>query len=215
MSTDVLTHAGQAEPGGRDLPDRQAGDAPAQAFARQEPHVLIQESIKYRRRAQDAERRAETLDAEVQQLRQAQNDRAAALEAELAQARADADTMRRRVEAVEVDRRLERELAQAGCGDIEAGLAVAHARLADASPPEDLAAFARGILAEKPHLRAAGSAPRPAIVPGSLPPPSAGAKPDNPGSVRRAVERMADRARETGNLTDVLTYMRARRARAG
>jgi len=208
VSKEDAPQTGQAPPDGRD-------DAPASVSARQEPQSLIQESIKYRRRAQEAERRAETLEAEVHELRQAQDDRAAALETEVAQARAEAQALRGRVETAERDRRLERELARAGCGDIEAGLAVAHERLAGDAPQEDLAALARSLVAEKPHLRTGA----PALLAGTgaagLPPPSAGVKPDGLGGVRRAVERLALRARETGNPTDVMAYMRARRARAG
>jgi hypothetical protein len=209
MSTNVLTQMGQVPPDERD-------DAPAAAGVRQEPQSLIQESIKYRRRAQEAERRTETLEAELQQLRQAEGQRAASLEADLAQARAESEALRQRVEAVERDRRLERELAKAGCGDLEAGLAVAHERMAGGTPPDDLAALARSLVAEKPHLRGeAAGAGSPGAAAGNLPPPSAGAKPGGSGAVRRAVDRLAERARETGNTTDVMAYMRARRACTG
>ena len=55
----------------------------------------------------------------------------------------------------------------------------------------------------------------PGAAAGNLPPPSAGVKPDADTGVRRAAQRLAERARETGNPTDVMAYMRARRARAG
>jgi hypothetical protein len=210
MSTNVLTQTGQVPPDERD------GSATPPAGTRQEPQSLIQESIKYRRRAQEAERQAEALETELQQLRQAESERAAGLETDLAQARTEAEALRERVEAIERDRRLERELARAGCGDIEAGLAVAHERLAGEAPPEDLAALARSLVAEKPHLRGAASgAALPGAAAGNLPPPSAGVKPDADTGVRRAAQRLAERARETGNPTDVMAYMRARRARAG
>jgi hypothetical protein len=124
MSTDARTQTGQAPPAGD-------SDVPAAGSARQEPQSLIQESIKYRRRAQEAERRAEALEAEVDNLRQAEQSRAAALETELHQARAEAETLRTRVEALELDRHLERELARAGCADTETALALARERLFD------------------------------------------------------------------------------------
>jgi hypothetical protein len=199
----------QAQAAGRD-------DAPDAAGARRDPQTLIQESIKYRRRAQEAERRAETLEAEVQNLRQGRDDRNASLETDLAQARADADSLRGRLESVERDRQLERELARAGCADAETALALAQQRLAGGPPPEDLAAFARGLLEEKPHLRGTGAAPAAAKPdasrpPRGLPPRTAAARADGASAPHRAAERLAERARQSGNSGDLMAYMRARR----
>jgi hypothetical protein len=190
-----------------------AGAAPMQSL-RESPQTLIQESIKYRRRAQEAERRAEALDAEVQDLRQARDERGTALGAELAQAQAEAEALRGRLETLERDRQLERELARAGCGDTETVLALAHQRLAAGPPPEDLAAFARGLLEEKPHLRGeAGGAPTSGIPAArGLPPRTAAAKPAGDAAPKRAADRLADRARRSGNPTDLAAYMRARRS---
>jgi len=211
MSTDVRNpmNREQAQAAGRD-------DAPDAAGARRDPQMLVQESIKYRRRAQEAERRAETLEAEIQGLRQGQDDRAAALEADLAQARADADALRGRLEGVERDRQLERELTRAGCTDAETALALAQQRLAGGLPPEDLATFARGLLEEKPHLRgapAAAPAARPdaARPPRGLPPRTAAARADGASAPHRAAERLAEQARQTGSAGDLMAYMRARR----
>jgi hypothetical protein len=166
---------------------------------RQEPQTLIQESIKYRRRAQDAERRAAALEAEIQALRQAQDERAASLETKLAEAAAEADTLRRRFDSLERDRQLERELLRAGCADSDA--------------PGDLATFAKGLLEEKPHLRAKAPAPLPAGPSRALPPPTAAVKPAAANEPRRAATRLAEQARETGNAGDLMAYMRARRGR--
>jgi TolA-binding protein len=208
MSTDVRTQAGQAQPEGCE-------EASLGVGMRQEPQAVIQESIKYRRRAQDAERRVQAMEAELTELRQTEGQRAAGLEAELGQARAEVETLRGRMETLERDRQLERELATAGCGDMEAGLAVARARLASGAAGDDLAELARTLVAEKPHLRGAATGPVvPPTAPGRLPPPSAGPKSDLAGGVRRATERLADRARESGSSSDVLAYMRSRRGRA-
>jgi hypothetical protein len=198
MSTDVRPQAGQTTQDGQ--------NAPALS-PRESPQTLIQESIKYRRRAQEAERRAEALETELAGLRETQEGRAGAVEAELAQARAEADTLRGRLEGLERDRAIERELVRAGCPDTETALALAHERLSGGDPPEDLAAFVRGLLEEKPHLRGDGSARGGP----SLPPPTAGPKPAGDGAPRRAAERLADRARQTGSPRDLAAYMRLRR----
>ena len=203
MSTDAPTPTGQAP--ATDLPAGQAG--------RTSPQTLVQESIKYRRRAQEAERRAEALEAEVQALRETQDDRAGALEQELAQARGEAETLRRQMETVQRDRALERELSRAGCVDTETALALAHERLGDGPPgPEDLAALARSLLEEKPHLRTAPDTS--ARVPASrgLPPRTLAPQPPAQGSPRRLADRLAEQARQSGNPTDLMAYMRARRA---
>jgi len=202
MSTEAGAQTGQPRPIG--------GDADA-AGERHEPQTLIRESIKYRRRAQDAEHRAEALDAEIDGLRQAQHDREAALQAELDQARAEAEALGARLANIERDRCLERELVRAGCVDAETALALARERLADGEPPEDPAAFAKTLLEEKPHLRGAAST-GPSPAPSSLPPPTAGAKPAGDHTPRRAAQHLAERARQTGSATDVMAYMRARRA---
>jgi len=202
MSTEAPAQKGQPRPAGRQA------DA---AGERQEPQTLIRESIKYRRRAQEAERRAEALEAEIDGLRQAQQDREAALQAELDQARAEADARGARLADLERDRNLERELVRAGCADPETALALARQRLNGGEPPEDPAAFAKALLQEKPHLRV-GSSAAPSPVSSSLPPPTAGAKPAGDHAPRRTAQRLAERARETGSTADVMAYMRARRA---
>ena len=194
MSTDAPTPAGQAATGDRTS-----------------PQTLVQESIKYRRRAQEAERRAETLEAEVQALRDAEDGRADAMEQELAEARSEAETLRRQMETVQRDRVLERELSRAGCVDTETALALAHQRLAGGPPPDDLAALARSLLEEKPHLKTAADAPaRPAASRG-LPPRTVAPQPPAQGSPRRLADRLAEQARQSGNPTDLMAYMRARR----
>jgi hypothetical protein len=183
----------------------------AKAGLRENPQAFIQESIKYRRRAQDAERRLESLEAELQGLRESQDGRAAALEAQLAEALGQAEALRGRLESVERDRQLERELSRAGCADAETALALAHQRLASDPAPEDLAAFARSLLEEKPHLRGAAGSAAAGGPARHLPPPSAAAKPAGQAGPRRAADRLADQARRTGSAGDLMAYMRARR----
>ncbi|MCX5649490.1 MAG: hypothetical protein NTX40_10435 [Planctomycetota bacterium] len=187
----------------------QAGQS-ASSGGRQEPQAVIRESAKYRRRAQEAERRAEALEAELEAMRGEREEESSRLGADLTAARSEAEDLRGRVEAIERDRRLEREFLSAGCADVEAAVALARHRLAGQEPPEDLKTFARALLAEKPHLRgepaaAAGAAAR------GLGPCTTGVKPAGASGQRRVLDRLADQARQTGNVKDVMTYMRARR----
>jgi len=187
----------------------QAGQS-ASSGGRQEPQAVIRESAKYRRRAQEAERRAEALEAELEAMRGEREEESSRLGADLTAARSEAEDLRGRVEAIERDRRLEREFLSAGCADVEAAVALARHRLAGQEPPEDLKTFARALLAEKPHLRgepaaAAGAAAR------GLGPCTTGVKPAGASGQRRVLDRLADQARQTGNAKDVMTYMRARR----
>jgi hypothetical protein len=195
MSTDAPTPTGQAT----------AGDHTS-------PQTLVQESIRYRRRAQEAERRAEALEAEVLALREAEDGHAGALEQELAQVRGEAESLRSQMEMVQRDRALERELARAGCTDTETALALARERLAGGPPPEDLTALARGLLEEKPHLRAAPDTPARVPATRGLPPRTVAPQPPAQATPRRQADRLAEQARQSGSATDLMAYMRARRA---
>ena len=185
----------------------QAGQT-ASSGGRQEPQAVIRESAKYRRRAQEAERRAEALEAELEAMRGEREEESSRLGADLTAARSEADSLRGRVEAIEHDRRLEREFLAAGCADVEAAVALARHRLAGQEPPEDLKTFARALLAEKPHLR---GEPAAAAAARGLGPCTTGVKPAGASGQRRVLDRLADQARQTGNAKDVMTYMRARR----
>lgn len=185
----------------------QAGQS-ASSGGRQEPQAVIRESAKYRRRAQEAERRAEALEAELEAMRGEREEESSRLGADLTAARGEADSLRGRVEAIERDRRLEREFLAAGCADVEAAVALARHRLAGQEPPEDLKTFARALLAEKPHLR---GEPAAAAAARGLGPCTTGVKPAGASGQRRVLDRLADQARQTGNAKDVMTYMRARR----
>jgi len=215
MSTDVRPTTGQAPADGCDEAPAATGARAADKSAfRESPQTLIQESIKYRRRAQEAERRAEALEAEIEELRQARDERASAIDADLAQAKAETEALRLRLETVEHDRHLEHELVRAGCADTETALALSRERLGGNPPPEDLAAFARSLLEEKPHLRGeTGNIPAHGSR-GSrgLPPRTAAVKPAGDSAPRRATERLATEARRTGNPRDLMAYMRVRRS---
>jgi len=225
MSQEMETQTGQA--GRSEAQGASAGPSKSPGATRSgewpEPHAVIQESIKYRRRAQEAERRLEALEAEIEELRGGHAQRAASLESELAAAKAETEAMRGQLAMIERDRRLEREFTKAGCADLETALALAHDRLraqasaegsADATSADDPAGFVRGLLDEKPHIRGTPGAKAPAPHPAEvLPPKTAGAKTPGTSAPQRAIERLAAQARK-GDPRDLMTYMRARRGRA-
>jgi hypothetical protein len=206
------TQQGPDTPGRQAPPDAPEDSAPERIDAPEgggpaNPQALIRESIKYRRRAQEAERRVEALDAELRALREDREAGQNGLEEDLQAARAETQKLRTQLDAIEATRRLESELVRAGCGDVETALAVAERRLAEGPGGEDPAEVARQILQEKPHLRgaAAGRSGPP------LPPRTAGAKPAGADPAGGATERLAERARRTGQPSDLAAYMRARR----
>jgi len=180
---------------------------------RQEPQELVRESIKYRRRAQEAERRVESLEAELADLRRERDEFARRLEEERDATRSEAQALQGRLEAIERDRHLERGFLKAGCVDVEAAMALARERLADQEWPSDLEAFTRSLLDEKLYLRGETSsgAAAPAASGSGLPPRTPGIKAGSASAHRRFLDRLADQARRTGHPKDVMTYMRARR----
>jgi hypothetical protein len=197
MSKDASAQTGPSASGG-------AQQAP-------QSETLVRESIKYRRRAQEAERRAEALEAEVNDLRRERDEHAARLEEELVAARAEMQAFEARLIAIDRDRRLERELVQAGCVDMETAMALAGQRLAGQEPPSDLQAFAKRLLEEKPHLHGESSHAGVSAPAQGLPPRTTGVKLAGGNAHRRGLDRMADQARRTGNPKDVMAYMRTRR----
>ncbi len=197
MSKDASAQTGPSASGG-------AQQAP-------QSETLVRESIKYRRRAQEAERRAEALEAEVNDLRRERDEHAARLEEELVAARAEMQAFEARLVAIDRDRRLERELVQAGCVDMETAMALAGQRLSGQEPLNDQEAFVKRLLDEKPHLRGESSHAGVSALAQGLPPRTTGVKPAGGNAHRRGLDRMADQARRTGHPKDVMAYMRARR----
>jgi hypothetical protein len=168
--------------------------------------VDVRESIRYRRRAQEAEQRCSVLEAELEQARQARGEQVHSVETALAEERRRREQMEHEYERLQRERRLERELLRAGAVDLESALLVARERLAAAGEEADVEKLARDVLAEKPHLRAAQRADVPALGKfsrGVLPRQSEGQRAD----------RLARAARTTGRRGDLAEYMRARRTK--
>ncbi|MGB2965845.1 MAG: hypothetical protein WBD14_00360, partial [Phycisphaerae bacterium] len=87
---------------------------PQAVGARQEPQALVRESAKYRRRAQEAERRAEAMEAELEELRRERDAAGAGHAEQLAAAQREAQDLQGRLAAVERDRGLEQAFLAAG-----------------------------------------------------------------------------------------------------
>ena len=161
--------------------------------------VPVAESIKYRRRAQQAEGRLHELEQQLTELR-SQADRRTE---ELATAEAQRDEARVQLVTAGNQRSAERLLAEAGVVDFEAAGLLLAQRMDLSSEPDD-EAIRRGVeqlLLDKPFL-VRPSAP--------LPPATASPRPEKTGSFAR-LAKAAERAVQTGSRRDVAEYLRLRR----
>ena len=183
-------------------------DAPQGTDGREPKLVDVRESIRYRRRAQDAESRCAELEGRLAELEQADALRAAEAEAARAEERRRAESLEGELARLQAERRLERELLRAGARDVETALLVARERqqAAEGGAEMDPAELARAVLDEKPYLR--GDV-RDAVPP--LGRSSRSPAPPQAGPARKA-DRLARDARTTGRRDDLIEYMRARRS---
>lgn len=147
--------------------------------------VPISESIRYRRRAQSAERKTQDLAEQLAQARQ----RIAQMSDDLA--------------ALELDGKLACKLSAAGAADLEAAALLAKARLAD-DADADVDACIERLRKEKGYLF--GGSP-PSVTSRK----TAGAK-DRIAPRRTALERAAEKASRTQKPADVHEYLRLRRS---
>jgi len=177
-----------------------------------EPHtgaaklVPVGESIKYRRRAQQAESHLQEIEQKLEEL-QAQF---AARDAEIATAEAQRDEVRMQLTTAENRLAVERLLNQAGAVDIETA-SLLLSKMIDFGKQLDAELLARHVeqlLLDKPFLRGADGALSP-----SLPPKTASAK--APAATPTAqLAQAAERAARTGNRRDIAEYLRLRRQTA-
>ena len=160
--------------------------------------VPVGESIRYRRRAQQAEGRLTQLEQQLTQLQEQLQSRSD----ELATAEAQRDEARQQMTQQNNQFSADRLLMQAGVVDLEAAHLLLQNRvdLGDELEPAAIEQAVQQLLVDKPFLRG-GSA---------LPPRSA--------SVRRSVTSLtarianaADRAVASGDRRDVAEYLRLRR----
>ena len=146
--------------------------------------VPVAESIRYRKRAQSAEKQVETL-AE-----------------QLAQAKAEASEMAAQLKDVEVEQKLTRKLAAAGAVDLEAAILVAKARV-EGETETDVDRAIEQLRREKQYLFTNAGTPAVAKK-------TAGVK-DRAHNEQTILERAAKKASATGNRVDLQEYLRLRR----
>lgn len=180
-----------------DAPTRQ-GDAAAGPEG-ESRLVPVAESIKYRRRAQQAEGRLHEFEQQLTELRGQLDCRSE----ELAVAESQRDEARVQLVATANQRRAERLMTEAGVVDLEAAGLLLSKRMDLAAELEDEAI--RGgveqLLLDKPFL-VRPSAP--------LPPSTASPRSEKPGSFAQ-LTKAAERAVQTGSRRDVAEYLRLRR----
>ncbi|KPJ66950.1 MAG: hypothetical protein AMJ43_06405 [Coxiella sp. DG_40] len=147
--------------------------------------VPVSESIRYRKRAQDAERKVENLAKE------------------LAQTKAEISEMSEELSNIQVEQKLTRRLAAAGAVDLETAVLIAKAKI-DGSDDADLDGVIAELKKEKQYLfRGANT-----VVAAKK---TAGAK-DRLQNSQTILERAAKKAATTGNRTDLQEYLRLRRS---
>jgi hypothetical protein len=147
--------------------------------------VPISDSIRYRKRAQSAERRAEEL------------------EGELAELRAEAARLAEELKATQKEQELVKRLAAEGTQDLEAAVLIAKARMAR-EEKLDTVGVVEQLKKEKGYLF------NERTTAGGISTRTSPAKEQRSGT--GTIERAAKRAASTGNRTDLQEYMRKRRS---
>jgi hypothetical protein len=144
--------------------------------------VPVAESIRYRKRAQSAEKQIESLSQE------------------LAEARSQASEMSEQLRDIRIERELTRKLATAGAVDLETAVLIAKAR-AEAQDTADLDVVIEQLRRDKQYLFGGAAA---------MPRRTAPAK-DRVANNQAVLERAAKQAAATGNRTDLQEYLKLRR----
>ncbi len=149
--------------------------------------VPVVESIRYRKRAQSAEKKVE------------------ALTEQLAEAKSQVTTMSEQLSNIQVEQKLTRKLAAAGTVDLETAVLLAKARMQDQTEA-DLDGVIEQLKKEKQYLFAGVSGSVTAKK-------TAGAKESAYGGTNNqtVLERAAKKAATTGNRTDLQEYLKLRR----
>jgi hypothetical protein len=146
--------------------------------------VPVAESIRYRRRAQSAEKKIETLTEQ------------------LAQAKAQTAELSEQLSDIQTEQKLIRQLATAGAVDLETAVLIARARMQD-KDDADVTSVIEQLKKEKQFLFTAGSS-------GPAPKKTAGAR-DRVTNNQTILEKAAKKAATTGSHTDLHEYLRLRR----
>ncbi len=146
--------------------------------------VPVAESIRYRKRAQSAEKKIEVLTEQ------------------LAEANAQTAQMSEQLSGIEAEQKLMRKLAAAGTVDMETAVLIAKARMDDQNEA-DLDGVIEQLKKEKQYLF--GGAPRTVTAK-----KTAGVK-ERMQSNQTIVEKAAKKAATTGNRADLQEYLKLRR----
>jgi hypothetical protein len=146
--------------------------------------VPVAESIRYRKRAQSAEKKLEVL---TEQLAQAQTQTAKLSE---------------QLSGVQTEQKLTRQLAAAGAVDLETAVLIAQARM-QGQTEADVTGVIEQLKKEKQYLFGGAAS-------GMTPTKTAGAK-DRLTSNETILERAAKKAATSGNRADLHEYLRLRR----
>ena len=146
--------------------------------------VPVAESIRYRKRAQSAEKKIE------------------ALTEQLAQAKAQTAELTEQLSDIQTEQKLMRQLAAAGAVDLETAVLIARARMQD-QDDADVTGVIEQLKREKQFLFNVGS-------PGPAPTKTAGVR-DRGTNNQTLLERAAKKATTTGSRTDLHEYLKLRR----
>ena len=146
--------------------------------------VPMSESIRYRKRAQSAEKKIE------------------ALAEQLAEAKAEAKKTAEQLSSIQVEQKLIRKLAAAGTVDMETAVLIAKARI-EGGMEADMDSVIEQLKKEKQYLFAGTSGAVTAKK-------TAGAK-ERVESSQTVLERAAKKAATTGSRTDLQEYLKLRR----
>jgi hypothetical protein len=146
--------------------------------------VPVAESIRYRKRAQSAEKKIEELTEQ------------------LAQSKAQASELSVQLSDIQTEQKLTRQLAAAGVVDLETAVLIARARLQE-KDDADVKDVIEQLKKEKQFLFATGSC-------GPAPTKTAGAR-DRVTNSQTLLEKAAKKAATTGNRTDLHEYLKLRR----
>lgn len=146
--------------------------------------VPVAESIRYRKRAQSAEKKIE------------------ALAEQLARAKSEASEMAEQLKDMQIEQRLTRKLAAVGAMDLETAVVLAKARI-EGETEADVDHVIEQLRGEKQYLFVDTGVPAVAKK-------TAGAK-EKIQNDQRVLERAAKKAAVTGNRTDLQQYLKLRR----
>lgn len=192
------TEQTQQAPGAPSPQGPQAGRAEDQDGATK--LVPVGESIKYRRRAQQAETQLQQIEQKLNEL-QTQLDRRTE---EIAAAESQRDEARLQLTTTENRMAAERLLGEAGVVDLETGSLLLSERV-DLNQDHDQESLGRQVeqlLLDKPFLRATAQAPLPGKTASARVPQA---------TARALMTDAAEEAARTGNRRDVAEYLRLRR----